>query len=69
MIKNKNEVEIYEKDGVTTNEIGLPPVVIRSHWVKDGFVVIKVPDSAYEVTVSAKDLRAAIDNATNTAKF
>lgn len=58
----KNEINIYEKNGkdVIAERAA---VTIKSHWSRDEFVVLVVDGTS--VTVSASDLRKAIQNATN----
>lgn len=60
MIKVKCEVNTYDKPKK-------PLVLVRSHWNRNSMIVIEIGD--IEVTVIAEDLKAAIDNATNTKRF
>lgn len=63
MIKVMSEVTIYQQNGKDTI-VERPVVQVKSHWNKPDFVDIKIND--VEVTVLARDLKSAIDNATNT---
>lgn len=63
MIKVRNEVTIYEKEGKDATGCPLPTIEVVSHWNRDSLVVLII-DGA-RVTVSARDLQAAIVNATN----
>lgn len=66
MISVQSKVPILEMDGkdVSTDSLGLN---IFSHANWDTLVVLVLGTKT--VTVKVSDLRAAIDNATNTAKF
>lgn len=44
-----------------------PSILVQSHWNDDKMVVIEIGDE--KRSIMAKDLKAAIDNATNTARF
>lgn len=66
MIKVSNEITIYEINGEKTTIVPMPMMSVLSHWNQDSLVVLDVADR--KVTVSARDLRAAIDNATNVAR-
>lgn len=67
MIKVTSEVRIYERDG-KDYESGAPALAIVSHWSDRSRVTIVLPDGT-KLTVIARDLEAAIKNATNTAKY
>jgi hypothetical protein len=56
-IKVTNEVQTYD-------EPAKPSIRVHSHWNQQDRVVIEVMD--FRVTVLAADIRAAVDNATNT---
>jgi hypothetical protein len=43
-----------------------PEIKVYSHWVDSNMVVLEFEDIT--ATVVAKDIKAAIDNATNTAR-
>lgn len=66
-IKVKSEVTVYEVNGTDTKGCPLPTIGVDSHWNRSQFVVLVV--NGERVTVSAKDIAAAIANATNTARF
>ncbi|MFH0826104.1 MAG: hypothetical protein V2B18_25415 [Pseudomonadota bacterium] len=63
-IKVKQTIEIYEIDGTETmrREKG-PTLSIDSHWTDNKFICLLVDGKSY--AVCAKDLRKAIQNATN----
>jgi hypothetical protein len=42
-------------------------LMLHNHWNDSNMVVLKIDE--IEITVKAKELKAAIDNCTNTAKF
>lgn len=67
MLKVSNEVTIYETDGKECKECPLPTMRVSSHWNRDSMVVLEVGDQ--RVTVSARDIHAAIMNATNVARY
>lgn len=66
MIKVENEVKIYEKDGKDA-KYGEHSLVIKSHWNYNDRVILIIGEQ--NITVLKKDLQAAIQNATNTARF
>lgn len=63
-IKVQSVMNIYEIDGKDTSGLELPKLTVASHWNRNNFVVLEVGGKRY--TVEASDLRAAIQNATNT---
>jgi hypothetical protein len=63
MIKVKNEVKSYDDNLDAHPE----PLVVENHWNSDSMVVLYI--GYQKVTVSARDLEAAIKNATNTVRF
>jgi len=63
VIKVSNEVTIYEVDGQATGGIPMPTMTVASHWNRDSLVVLHV--NGKRVTVAARDLQAAVNNATN----
>ena len=68
MIKVSNELVVYEVDGVSVaSPIDGPRVHVRSHWNRNELVVVELEGK--RMTLVAKDLLAAISNATNTARF
>ena len=67
MINVTSEVEIYEADGKDSN-VPFPVITIKNHWNRTEMIVIRIDDGP-EVTVLARDLRAAIENCINTARF
>jgi hypothetical protein len=56
-IKVTNEVQTYD-------EPAKPSIRVHSHWSQRDRVMIEIGE--YVVTVIAADIRAAVDNATNT---
>lgn len=66
MIKVSNIVTVYEVDGKETTGIPMPTISVLSHWNRDSMVVLEL--AGQRVTVSAQDIRAAIDNATNVSR-
>ena len=70
MIEVVNTVEVYELNGGELRDIKSkkPKLVVKNHWNRNEFVVLQI-DEGKIITVLAKDLRAAIDNATNSARF
>jgi len=66
MIKVTNEVKVHDSEGKTLE----PPylsIQICSHWNRNEMVVLVTPDGA-KLTVFARDLEAAIKNATNNVR-
>jgi hypothetical protein len=66
MIKVSSEVTIYETNG-KENSVPMPVLSVASHWNRDSLVILEI--AGQKVTVSAKDLQAAITNATNTVRY
>ena len=66
MIKVDNEVNIYEDHGQEV-PLGNKRLHVESHWNRNEMVVLTIGEE--RVTVSAKDLEAAIANARNSARF
>lgn len=66
MIKSSNEVDIYEVDG-QESAVPVPRLLVSNHWNRDSLVVLEVHGK--RLTVSARDLQAAIANATNVNKW
>lgn len=65
MINSINEVKIYEEKDKEVS-IGVSSFIkIKSHWNRQEFVVLEIGKGVM-VTVLARDLKNAIDNATNT---
>ena len=68
MLKIKNEIECYEKDGAEIQAGQDSPIlIVESHWNRADFVVVKFGKT--ELTVAADELMAAIKNAINTARW
>jgi len=70
MIDTINTVEVYEVDGSECLMIPSekPKIRISNHWNKNILVCLEL-EGGKTYTVSAKDLKSAIDNSTNTAKY
>jgi hypothetical protein len=60
MIKVTCKVKSYDEPAKTD-------VTVNNHWYNNGMVEIVIGDEKREV--SAKELKAAIDNCTNTARY
>jgi len=60
MIKVTNEVE-------TSGDKATPSIKVHNHWNSTNLVELEVDGKRYVVV--AKELKAAIDNACNTARF
>lgn len=66
-IKVENAIIVYEVDGVKPDvKSDYPRLILRSHRDSSSRVVIETPDGK-RYTVMARDLNAALHNATNTA--
>lgn len=63
MLKVHQEIDAYQVGGTDEGKKRDVPLVVRSHWNRNETVMLRIGDE--EVFVAAKDLRAAIDNATN----
>ena len=67
-MKIENKLKVYEVDDV---EVKLseknPEILIKNHWNRNTFVVIEIDNKRY--TVSAAELDAAVENATNTRRY
>jgi len=58
-IKVTNEVPTYD-------EPAKPSIRVHSHWCHSDRVVIEIGE--FKVTIIAADIKAAVDNATNTSR-
>lgn len=66
MIKVTSIVPVYEVNG--DNQVANPaPLIVKSHWNDNMKVVVMVGET--KLTVSARDLIAAIENAINSNRF
>lgn len=65
IIESINKIKIYEKNGQKINTVKdkRPSITIKEHWNIRDFIVIKIGEISY--TVSARDLKKAIENAQN----
>lgn len=66
MIDCENKIKIYERNGSKT-DIDAQPLIIRNHWNEDSKVVLYLKGE--EITVSAADLKTAIENAINVHRY
>lgn len=66
MIKVSDEVPVYEINDTEATGLERPTISVQSHWNRDAFVVLVVDGKRY--TVTARDLQAATNNATNSAR-
>lgn len=69
MLEVTNKIKLHEENTEGEAGIGQKVIYVDSHWNNDNLVVIGFPEDGITVTVSAKDLKAAIQNATNSARF
>jgi len=67
VIKVVNTMEVYEIDGKKPECFPRPQVTVESHWNDPNMVVLIFPDGA-RFTVVARDIAAAISNATNSRR-
>ena len=68
VIKVTNELPIYEIGGKAPAMHDTPVLIVRSHW-NDPLRIVLETETGYCITINAKDLRAAIENAANTRRF
>ncbi len=72
MIQVHNDVTVYEQDGKEVGgELNRPKLRVARHWTQSDKVVLEFeykPGTMVTGVVLAKDLRAAVDNAVNTAR-
>ena len=64
-MKVQNEIYIYEIDGEKTKVGNEKTLIITNVWNKKCCVEIQIGQSGERIVVLAKDLRNAINNATN----
>lgn len=64
-IKVSNEIKLFKKDGESV-PVGEPALIVESHWNYDTLIHLKYGD--LDIVVPAKDLKAAIANATNISR-
>ena len=67
MIDVVNKVKVYEIDGEDTEMVETPTIEVRSHWNDPDRVVLAIGRKKW--TILAKDLEAAVSNATHTVRF
>lgn len=63
-MKVKSEIDIYEIICGKDASIDCPPLLVESHWNDYRLIVLVTPGGA-KFTVSADQLKAAIQNAEN----
>ena len=69
MLKVRCETRIWEVNGEDRSAVdGELVLYVTSHWNRSEWVVLKAPGLP-ATTVDASQLRAAIDNCTNTRRF
>lgn len=66
MIKVSSAVRIYETNGDEATDSD-KHLHVESHWNRTEMVILSIDN--LRITVSAKDLEAAIANAKNSARF
>lgn len=66
MIEVENSLNIYEVNGEETTGLDRPKLKVQSSG-RQGLVVLLV--DGQKLLVSAADMRAALDNATNAGRF
>jgi len=62
-MKTETRIKIYEKNGTETEGLKYPELFVLNHWNLNSMVVLEFGKD--KITVLARDLRKAIDNATN----
>lgn len=69
MVDVRCAVPVVEVDGVEV-KIGAdrPALAVSSHGIHSQWIVLKFPPDARTITVLARDLGAAIENATNVGR-
>lgn len=70
MIEVINKIEVYEINGTEMKclKSDRPCLKVLSHWNRDEFVTIQLNDED-KITVLAKELQSAIENARNISRF
>lgn len=70
MITVISEVEPHEIGGEEINDLKSEKPLLRvmSHWNRNNLVILKFDENEKSITVLAKDLIAAINNATNSSR-
>ena len=68
--KSENKLDIYEIDGEDKHTISskMPKLTVSEHWNRKSFVVLRIEEGK-KITVSAAELKRAIDNAQNAHNF
>lgn len=67
MLKVINEVDVYEGFNADGSKRENSPIYIKSHWNESSKVVLII--DGISVTLFAKDLHMAIENAKNNKKY
>lgn len=62
-INVENRINVYEIDGTETAGKTQQHLVVKSHWNLRNFIVLKW--NGKEITVSARQIKQAIENAQN----
>ena len=70
MIDVLSKIKVYEINGTEMKGLKTdrPCLKVLSHWNRSEFITIQLNDEE-KITVLAKELIAAIENAKNTARF
>lgn len=66
-MKTTSKITVYEVDGKEVGPASEQCILVEAHWNRRSFVVLTVGDRT--VTVSADELRRAIENAENAHAF
>jgi hypothetical protein len=61
-VETKCRIKVYEVDGSEAAH-DAPSLVVESHWNREEMVVLSLDGGTRRVTVSAEDLRAAVNKA------
>lgn len=69
-IRVENEMQVYEIDGFEQKGLysDKPHLRVIGHWNRSEFVILQF-DGGKKFTVLASELKVAIENAKNTARF
>lgn len=62
-MKTETRVKIYEENGTESGGLKYPELSVTNHWNLNSMVILEFGKD--KITVLARELRIAIDNATN----
>ncbi len=68
MIEVTSVIKVYELNGKETAPGATANLTVMSHWNRREFVVLVLPDGS-KLSITAKDMKAALENATNSARW